>query len=147
MIEADTTLVEGSKRCSHCRRVKAMGAFYRDKNASDGHAYWCKVCCRIGAILYRQTEEYRVKRLALQADPEFRATNAACVGRYRRRHRDKIRRDRARLRGTVNGRLRHCLCTARRRLRQATDPERIRRLEELIAAYTREIERIDAAQK
>ena len=53
------------KQCTHCRIVKELSDFYKNKKAADGHASWCKHCTKQRiAEQYKTCEKYRKKHIA-----------------------------------------------------------------------------------
>jgi hypothetical protein len=130
-------VVEGSKRCPHCGRVKPLGAFYR-RRADRQPSSWCKTCSRIERASFRETPEYRDWLAVHLARPDVR---------QRRREADRKRLERRRLRkreynATIWGKLLHCRRQARRKLRVTSDETRRVALRCLIDQYEAELVRL-----
>ena len=126
-----------SKRCPRCDRLKPVAQFYRSSRSRDGLQGWCKQCSRLSVGEYRQTDLYRAWKAAYRGRPEVREKDRVA-------HRAPASRARNAARArSVRGRLVHTRWYHARQLRDATDPARIAHLEALIAAYDREIARID----
>jgi hypothetical protein len=133
------------KRCSHCGRVKPLGAFvwlpYRNGTRRPRYSSWCRTCIRIGMAAYRQTEQARLTRRDYSEREE--------VGRKKREYdrqyqlRPEVRARRKLQQQSARGKLLHCWRMARSRLQAARDPERRRILTDLLATYNRELARMD----
>jgi len=55
-----------SKRCSHCKEIKPLSKFYKNRQKKDGHEYQCKDCYISHQRFYRQSAKGKeaVKRYA-----------------------------------------------------------------------------------
>lgn len=133
----DAQVVEGSKRCSRCGKAKPVAQFYY--LPKRGYlASWCKACVRIGVGSRYGTPEEVATRKAYRSRPEV-----ADRLRQTDRERAEARRPKqAAYRKTPRAKLLHCRRNARARLLRATDPAKIARLNDLIDACTREIDRL-----
>lgn len=128
---------QGWKRCARCLVPKRSADFARRTAAADGLQPWCRTCVR----LYH-AERYRT--LSGAEKESRREYQRAWAAENHRRLRDEKREKQRRWRQTPIGRLCWNRRTYRQRLRQATDPARIARLEALIAQYDAEIARLRA---
>jgi lysozyme family protein len=54
-------MVKLSKKCSHCKTLKAIQSFPIDNRIRDGHAYRCKECQKIFAKLHYQKYKHKYK--------------------------------------------------------------------------------------
>lgn len=132
---------DGGKHCPRCDRTKPSGAFYV---WSGGRvSCWCKVCCRLGAGLTRQTEEYKVWLAEYEARPEIRQRRRAYQQEYGRTQ--KRRSQIYGWRKTPRGKLSRARTSYKQKLKTATTPERARYLQSLIDSCTMELDRIRAA--
>ena len=52
-----------TKRCSHCKEIKSVSKFSKNKNRKDGLTYWCKKC--ISERDKRYYQKHRTKCLEL----------------------------------------------------------------------------------
>lgn len=167
MDATQTTTPTESRRCTKCGRVKPAAAFTPLKRRSGYHS-WCRNCVRIGAHDYRLTEAARARRegyaVARKRERETDHRREALRERQkeyrsrpevreRRRETDRLRREarRARQRAyrrTPRGKVLHARSSTLSRLRRALDAgdgRRAERLGALVAAYERELARMDAA--
>src|SRR3954470_20673338 len=68
----DIEVVEGSHRCTYCRRVKPLDRFspHRTGGRRDSLRSWCKSCERISSGLQEETQERKAWRKAYHARPD-----------------------------------------------------------------------------
>lgn len=124
------------KSCTSCGTPKPVDCFYRRRH---GLSSWCKACFRQKCKEYRKTKQYRETIKGYLSKPEVKERK-----REIDRERSESRRvHQKRYRSTPRARLLHSRRAARIRLRKATDPERRRKLKELIAMYETELKRIE----
>jgi len=48
------------KRCTHCEQWKPLEEFYRSCDSRDGHAHWCKECCKAYGKRRRLIEKRKI---------------------------------------------------------------------------------------
>lgn len=128
----------GAKFCANCGKPKPLDAFHADRKLRDGRQSWCKNCSRISTVEYQHTPKGLVK-LAAYEQTEARKANRRAADQKRRAKSLEYSR---RYRQTAMGKLVHGRQAARYRLKRATEPERVARLEALVASYDREIARL-----
>ena len=46
-----------TKRCSHCKQIKPISEFYKDKSQSKGYGFLCKPCALKKSKIYQQTKQ------------------------------------------------------------------------------------------
>jgi hypothetical protein len=134
---ADATVTEGSRRCSHCLRAKPLAqfAFLPGRKVYQS---WCKTCVRVAVGARYGSPEEVATRKSYRGRPEVRERlriAEAARAESRRPQKEMYR-------ATPRAKLLTCRRNARAKLRAATDPARIARLESLIGSYTREIDRL-----
>lgn len=44
-----------TKKCSHCKKIKPISEFYKNRVTKDGFSNQCKICCIKNQKLYRQS--------------------------------------------------------------------------------------------
>lgn len=135
--------IEGAKRCTWCGRVKPFDAFDAEPRMRDGRRSHCRVCRKPATAARKQAPQYREQAKAYEATPERRAARQA----ERDRDRMAIRERQANYRKTPMARMLNSRRAAGRRLRRADDPKKRARLEVVVAAWDREIDRIRAKRQ
>jgi hypothetical protein len=130
-----------SRTCTKCKKHKPAGAFYF---ASGGYALtsWCRVCTRLGSMLYQQTDLFKAKNKVYRARPEVMEARRQAENKRRARPENQARR-RA-YNATPLAKVLSCRRRAKRRLAEAETDARKVALALLIAGYNREIDRIRA---
>jgi hypothetical protein len=131
---------QGGKLCTNCGHPKTLDEFARNRSRQDGHSAQCLLCLRIA-----RTERYhegggKEAQVAYYARPEVQASRRE----YDRGRRNRRMASRRAYNTTLRARIAKCRCNARRKFREAMTDERRAELETLIAAYDREIARLDA---
>lgn len=129
------------KRCTKCKRIKDVEAFSPVAGKPQRRASRCKMCRRIAAAEYRQTEAYRENLQEYLAREDVRVKQRESLRAFRRRHPEKMNP----YRSTPRGKLRDARYGAVYRLKRATTEAQRKRLKALIAALDREIAKLDAA--
>lgn len=46
-----------AKRCSHCKQIKSLSEFYKNRTSKDGCQSYCKPCCNNTGCKYRGTKK------------------------------------------------------------------------------------------
>lgn len=130
------------KRCTNCGYPKPIGEFARNRTRRDGHSDQCRQCLRIGAYERYHEGGGKEATATYNARPEVKARRRD-YDRGRQERRDASR---AAQRKTPRGKVLECRYSARSKFRRAVTDERLAALEALIAAYDRELARLDATK-
>ena len=73
-----------SKRCSHCKPIKPISNFTKDRLSKDGLAYRCKACQRIDRMRYLKTEKGKAAQKRYRQSDKGRAAELKRVKKYRK---------------------------------------------------------------
>ncbi len=73
-----------SKRCSHCKAVKPLSEFNRNRSCPDGLQHYCKECQRESGNRYTRSEKGRASRTAYERSAKGRALIREGCNRYGR---------------------------------------------------------------
>jgi hypothetical protein len=131
-----------TKRCSNCKKPKALDEFSRDPTRASGYRNWCKLCNRLTANVYYHEgggKEKHAEYLARE-DVKRRTRERDKREDVKRRHNERNRIRAA----TPRGKLIRARSNARFYLARAMTDERRAELLTLIAMCDREIARLDA---
>jgi hypothetical protein len=50
------------QKCSHCKEVKPIGDFWKDKSRGCGHQHKCKICCELTRKITYKPVNFRPNR-------------------------------------------------------------------------------------
>lgn len=77
------------KSCAHCKEIKSLGQFYKDKSKKDGHTSWCKICVKKNSskngphYSYNDKRKYHLMRnygiTSKQYNQMFEEQNGVCA--------------------------------------------------------------------
>lgn len=70
------------KRCGHCKEIKNISEFYKDKHRLDGYKNSCKSCCYKFHIIWSQRDENRLRLNKLKREKN-NSNDARAVRRIR----------------------------------------------------------------
>jgi hypothetical protein len=148
---AEQTVVEGSRRCARCLRLKPLDQFYRRNNRPCGRYSWCKTCNRVHvAGLRAECPKRQAAIRAYETSPERKAAKRE-HDRERNARPDikaaNAKQRRERYATDALYRLKTQRASTASRLRKATTPERRASAQALLDAYDREIARLESAPK
>lgn len=107
-----------AKICSHCKQIKPLSEFYKNKSAKDGYQTYCKICCIAETGQYSQS-------------PKGKKINNICMGRYFQTPKGKQGRKQAQRRYKQANKLK---CQARDAGRRAINAGRIKRAKDVLCA-------------
>jgi hypothetical protein len=110
-----------TKKCSKCKEIKPISAFYNKKESKDGYYSYCKKCFNLQSnrnyqkrrqeVLKKQRQYYKqnttkILERCAQYRQEHKTENHQYQEQYRQKHRMKIRRFHRQYFKTLIGRLR-----------------------------------------
>jgi len=75
-----------TKRCSHCKQIKVIAEFPKDRNRPGGHAYQCKSCRKAYMTLYLKSEKGKNTRKNYEGSPNGKVA----IKRYRQSEKGKV---------------------------------------------------------
>ena len=78
-----------TKRCSHCKRIKPLDEYYKDKSTPDGLYYSCKKCHNERTKSYAQTPKGR--KNACKGSSKYRKKNRPKINEYQRKYYHKYK--------------------------------------------------------
>jgi hypothetical protein len=131
---------EKKKRCPNCGHPKVAGEFASDRSRKGGLSSHCLLCLRIGRNTYYHEGGGKEVESAYRSRPEVKARKRA----YDRTRKEQLKASKVAYMRTPRGRIAEYRRKARRKLRQPVTDGRRAEIESLIAAYDREIARLDA---
>jgi hypothetical protein len=121
----------GERLCVRCGKTKSIESAF-------GSHWWCRACCRLASAERRRTEAGRAWAAEYQKRPEVK--ERAAQSRRKRLATYKVH-AKAYRRSPI-GKVRHGISQAKRKLRRATSDAQRARVEAVIAAHSRELERL-----
>jgi hypothetical protein len=142
MKRREDVMPKGAKRCSKCRHIKPLGAFWADRGTTTGRQSQCKICHNVGTSERRRTKEYLERLAAHRKDPEVRNRIRATVDA----NREAIRESQRRYRRTPRGKVMSALAYSRRLMAKANAAGQVGRAaaaRKVIEACERELRRLE----
>lgn len=71
-----------SKRCPHCKQIKSLSEFHKDRNRRDGLGVWCKICHNAAGKARQQTEAGKQAKREYQQSKRGRIIRQEANKRY-----------------------------------------------------------------
>jgi len=78
------------KICVHCKDIKSLEGFYRDRKSADGRASWCKWCVRANERAYRRSPRGKKTRREFLKTPVGQRCRRRAGRVYGARYPEKI---------------------------------------------------------
>jgi uncharacterized small protein (DUF1192 family) len=131
---------KAKKRCSNCKKPKALDDFARNRTRKDGRSAQCLLCVRIARHEHYHEGGGKAVQAAYRARPEVRAR----IREYDRAQAVRFKAGHVAYGKSPRKKVMACRSEARRKLGRAATDERRAALEARIALCDREIARLDA---
>lgn len=80
-----------TKKCGHCKKVKSLSEFYKNRNKYDGLDNYCKSCKKIIISNYNQTEKGKATKKQYQQSERSKVINRKAVKKYHQTEKGKVR--------------------------------------------------------